>query len=540
MKKLSPHSNQTQTFPPFDTILLAGFLGILLYVILINAWVTEDAYISFRTLDNFINGYGLTWNVEQRVQVFTHPLWLFLHVPFYWITHEVYFTTLLISILCDIGAIMIAIQLFRAPPSFTLALFLIPLLLSKAFMEYTTSGLETPLTFFLLVLFYWILVNRDRFSNFSWLFALSFIAALAAVNRLDTLLFYLPALIINFISYSRQPRHWQPLLAMTLGALPLIFWELFSIFYYGFFFPNTAYAKLATGLSSREYLLQGIIYAIDLIKRDPVATVFILSAIIATLFTLYQTYRQRQAIAVQLVMGIGLIFYCLYIVRVGGDFMTGRFWAAPFFLAVLLINDWLRPYQRQPEWRNYLTGAGLLITFLMIFPKATIDSKITATGIADERGYYLATHSLLNYNRYNNPATHDWALAATKIRQTCVVTASIGMLGYYAPKSTTFIDLWGITDPLLARLPIGYTSWRIGHFQRVLPNGYEEACLTGKLDQLSPPLANYYQALHYIIAGPLFDWQRLKLIIAFNLGQYDGYLQEYIKQHPQDFPLLNL
>ncbi len=509
-------------------------------MILINAWVTEDAYISFRTLDNLINGYGLTWNVEQRVQVFTHPLWLFLHVPFYWITHEVYFTTLLISILCDIGAIMIAIQLFRAPPSFTLALFLIPLLLSKAFMEYTTSGLETPLTFFLLVLFYWILVNRDRFSNFSWLFALSFIAALAAVNRLDTILFYLPALIVNLISYSRQPRHWQPLWAMTLGALPLLFWEFFSLFYYGFFFPNTAYAKLATGLSGREYLLQGIIYAIDLIKLDPVATVFILVAIVATLFTLYQTYRQRQAIAVQLMMGIGLIFYCLYVVRVGGDFMSGRFWAAPFFLSVLLINDWLRPYQRQPEWRNYLIGTGLLITFLIIFPKATIDSKITATGIADERGYYLATHGLLNYNRYNNPTTHDWAIAATKISQTCVVTGSIGMLGYYAPKSTTFIDLWGITDPLLARLPISYTPWRIGHFQRVLPNGYEEACLTGKLDHLSPPLAKYYQALHYIIAGPLFDWQRLKLIIAFNLGQYDNYLQEYIKQHPQDFPPLNL
>ena len=25
-------------------------------------WITEDAYISFRTIDNFLHGHGLTWN----------------------------------------------------------------------------------------------------------------------------------------------------------------------------------------------------------------------------------------------------------------------------------------------------------------------------------------------------------------------------------------------------------------------------------------------------------------------------------------------
>ena len=34
---------------------------------------------------------------------------------------------------------------------------------------------------------------------------------------------------------------------LLLGLMPLILWELFSLFYYGFLFPNSAYAKAFTG-----------------------------------------------------------------------------------------------------------------------------------------------------------------------------------------------------------------------------------------------------------------------------------------------------
>ena len=44
---------------------------ILIVVIIINAWLCDDAYISFRVVKNFVNGYGLRWNIFERVQVFT-------------------------------------------------------------------------------------------------------------------------------------------------------------------------------------------------------------------------------------------------------------------------------------------------------------------------------------------------------------------------------------------------------------------------------------------------------------------------------------
>ena len=44
---------------------------LMLFVVLMikTAWVGDDAYISFRPLDNLLNGHGLRWNVAERVQV---------------------------------------------------------------------------------------------------------------------------------------------------------------------------------------------------------------------------------------------------------------------------------------------------------------------------------------------------------------------------------------------------------------------------------------------------------------------------------------
>jgi arabinofuranosyltransferase len=47
-------------------------------VVLRTAWVSDDAFITFRTVDNALNGAGLRWNPAERVQTYTHPLWMLL------------------------------------------------------------------------------------------------------------------------------------------------------------------------------------------------------------------------------------------------------------------------------------------------------------------------------------------------------------------------------------------------------------------------------------------------------------------------------
>src|SRR4051812_23696639 len=71
-------------------------------IILRNAWVGDDAYIGFRTVYNFIHGYGLTFNINERVQSFTNPLWILLMSLMYFFTREAYFTTIILSLVIDL------------------------------------------------------------------------------------------------------------------------------------------------------------------------------------------------------------------------------------------------------------------------------------------------------------------------------------------------------------------------------------------------------------------------------------------------------
>ena len=126
-------------------------IGIYLLLIFINSWMSDDSYITFRTIYNFIHGYGLRWNITERVQTYTHPLWLMILLPGYWLTGHAYITALGNCLLFSMLAV---VALFLQAKNYRQGLFAILLLIgSRAYLDFSTSGLENPLTYFLLVLF---------------------------------------------------------------------------------------------------------------------------------------------------------------------------------------------------------------------------------------------------------------------------------------------------------------------------------------------------------------------------------------------------
>lgn len=124
-----------------------------IFIILRRAWVCDDAYITLRTIDNFVNGYGLTWNVAERVQTYTHPLWMFLLSIFYFITREPFYTTILISLITTGLAIYFLFKKIAVKQLVIISSSLI-LGLSRAFVDYSTSGLENPLSHLIIIIFY--------------------------------------------------------------------------------------------------------------------------------------------------------------------------------------------------------------------------------------------------------------------------------------------------------------------------------------------------------------------------------------------------
>src|SRR5258708_21969406 len=90
-------------------------LVLFFFVMIKNAWLSDDSYITLRTVYNFIHGYGLTWNIDERVQTYTHPLWMFLLSGSYFFVRSVYFSCLLLSL--GISTLAVFIFAFRLAPS---------------------------------------------------------------------------------------------------------------------------------------------------------------------------------------------------------------------------------------------------------------------------------------------------------------------------------------------------------------------------------------------------------------------------------------
>jgi arabinofuranosyltransferase len=83
------------SFPDGKTRAIVLAAALVLFIVLVRtAWVSDDAYITFRTVDNVLHGYGLRWNVDSRVESFTHPLWLFTMIGATAVTGEVYYTAI--------------------------------------------------------------------------------------------------------------------------------------------------------------------------------------------------------------------------------------------------------------------------------------------------------------------------------------------------------------------------------------------------------------------------------------------------------------
>jgi arabinofuranosyltransferase len=497
-------------------ILLCGGGVALLLLCGSSAWVGEDAHITFRAIDNWVAGYGLRWNVDERVQTFTHPLWLLTNAIPYAITREVYWTTTVIGLACTtLAYALVGRRLTERPWQLALG-WVAPLLLSQSFVRYATSGFENSLSYLLLAVFAATLLEDAERGQVRWR-RLLFVTALASVNRLDTLLLYAPTLI----ALARRERAAPPARDLLLASLPAVGWFGFATFYYGFPLPNTALAKLNPELSWGAHLQQGVSYALELVATDPMSFAALAFAIA---WTLRGLIRRRGDSGALDALAPGCALYIAYVIGIGGDFLSGRFWALPVFASIAVFATSL---DRVVEGARSLTntqrtlafiGGGATIIALAVagpgFEREARERRILELPVARKSlgpGLQWEPSAVARSVETFAEAARKEAERAEKPH---VTTAhAVGFSGYYSGPHITIIDRHALTDPLLARLPpIPTENLHIGHFARALPRGYLYARRTGSLARMDPALRDYYEQLRLVTSGPLTNPDRLRAI----------------------------
>jgi arabinofuranosyltransferase len=150
------------------------------YNVILNTWISEDGYIFFRYVNNLLKGYGPVFNIGERVEGFTSPLWLFLIYLLKLISnYNLNLITILLSYAFSILSIFIlSINLFNKNQ---LGIVGYIILFSTDFIfDFSTSGFETPLIIFLTIAISLMLKN-DSYNNNVFLF--SFLISLSILTR---------------------------------------------------------------------------------------------------------------------------------------------------------------------------------------------------------------------------------------------------------------------------------------------------------------------------------------------------------------------
>lgn len=501
--------------------------GIVLFfaVIFLNGWIGDDPFITFRVIDNLLHGYGLRWNIDERVQVFTHPLWMILNIPLYFVTRNVVVTTTIMSLACIAAGLALLYRMRTSNMSFTW-LVLLPLALCTTTRDFFVSGFENPLNFALMVWFLYTLFHEGGLQNIQ---RLCFISSLLLLTRLDDALIIAPVLAASLWHH----RTTLPIRQLCVAWMPLIGWFLFSLLYYGFFFPNTMNAKLNVGLGSHAYISHGLCYYQNLLYYDPLGVVLILVgtflSIMIFLRPTHDPLLSSQNSGILLLLSAGGVLQMLYVLRIGGDMASGRFLMNVMVMHIVILAQTLRMNRSH---MMYMTGA--LMGFIAVLQIFWLDAIRPYRNpyvapyryvVYSERGYYVDTNSLLHWfiPHWTTKPDHHWVTDALQVRRNpgVYVYNNIGMYGYYAGPKVIIIDMFALSDPLLAALPMDKRlPWRTGHYRRNVPKGYIKARRTGDTSYMDPTLAHYYEKLRIVTSGDLWSIERLRTILGFQLGEY--------------------
>jgi arabinofuranosyltransferase len=232
---------------------LAAFAALLVR----SAWLCDDAYITLRTAENLVAGAGPRWNVAERVQAYTHPLWMLLLALGRALSGEAYRSSLALSFALSLAGFALLLGGARGRAGAWVAAA--ALLGSKAFVDYSTSGLEGPLAHALGAA---LVLASAAPSGARSAAALALCASGLWLTRPDLVPLFGPLAAAGILARRRHRA------ALAAGFLPAAAWSGFALLYYGFLLPNTAPAKLGSGLPRAWLAEQGLCYLLDSLRRD--------------------------------------------------------------------------------------------------------------------------------------------------------------------------------------------------------------------------------------------------------------------------------
>lgn len=286
-------------------------------------FVVDDAFITFRYIDNYLNGYGLVFNANEKVEGYTNFLFLMISAALVSFGVEPLFAARIVSTLSLLAIAYMTVSYCAKTLTnnkvFLGAVGTFILYSSVPLVTWTMGGLETLLlTAFLLAAVIKLLAYLEGSQKKSDILKAGIWIGLACLTRLDAIVIGITAGISIVAFCYKNNQSTQQLIKHTAiyAAIPAIF--LFSHFlwrygYYGEWLPNTFYSRLY-GVDIGGRIQSGI----DYIKLFILAPPYLL---IVSCFLSLLLFKQKQQRFSTLCLLSIIVVYVSYIIWAGGDWM---------------------------------------------------------------------------------------------------------------------------------------------------------------------------------------------------------------------------
>ncbi|NOS85137.1 MAG: hypothetical protein HOP31_08340, partial [Ignavibacteria bacterium] len=187
----------------------------------------DDALIYYRYIENFINGYGLVYNIGERFNAISSPLYIYVSLIASLITREVEVTQLILNSIFIISAGISLAYLFYYLNKPTLA-FLSSMIFISSKYFYMTFGLESNLFVLLSVLCIVFYLKKNL-----WL--LSVLSGLLILTRGEGL--FLVLILWSIVYY--EERKFSVIKYLFVIAVIVSANQIFNYIYYDSFMPHT-------------------------------------------------------------------------------------------------------------------------------------------------------------------------------------------------------------------------------------------------------------------------------------------------------------
>lgn len=334
--------------------LLFVAMAVLFWYSAMSYWVAviDDAYITFRYSDHFIQGKGLVYNLGERVEGFTNFTWMVAIGFCIGLGWDPMFCAKIMGLACCLAA-MVGVGWFGAWVSGRRDswnwLVVLPLAYNAHFAHWSMMGLETQLQVALLIWTY-ARFYKELKDVRAWMIS-PVLAALAAMTRIESLYYMTPLAAYALVLVARGQTDWRRILRWGLWAFAFFggyfFWKL-TYFGYTDLAPNTYYAKMGDWINYPR----GIAHVIHWYLGHGLA----FSNLWLIPFLLCLLWPRPATI---LILG-PLFLNAYYVYHVGGDWMPNYRFLQPTlpFLSLLLLLGIRWVQQTLPDYGYWTAAAG--------------------------------------------------------------------------------------------------------------------------------------------------------------------------------------